>query len=215
MLKPNTPITQSRIVGAADLRDAIKHEVLTVCDTGPRKAGRPRHTVLGEERMQMTVEICARIVGLVVTKITEDGGVLESNLDALYTVGGRRTYARDLIRAMSRTKRGVVSDVPAERLYLSLGDIIRVGPPKTQDGHRAPAAYVAKRGAAPFELTACWNSGRKRAAEAAARASIDSDLFAAVVPGMSPDESFEDHVTKALEEYHANQRQDGAKTRKR
>lgn len=198
--KPN-----KRVVEAKDLAPLVREQIVIICDFSVKRGRNVAH-VLGTEKMQMDVEICSRVVAKVIERLHNDGASLASSLDALNTVGGRRDYARKTLHSMSRIKRGVVSDLPEERLYLSLGDIIKVGRPMKAVGQRrSEMRYVGKDGATGVELTASFAVERKRAQEHAARHSNTADLYTSVLPNMPKDVSFGEHVKTALDSYHEQQ----------
>lgn len=176
--------------------------VVDQADFTRRERGRPRNRVISPEPMQVDVEVATRIVGIVLDRLTEDGSVLESSQDILYTHGGRRLFAQKMLHELSKPKYGVVSDVPAEALSNSLGRLIKVGKGPKVDGRRAQMHYVATAGATTMELAASWNVGRKRTAEQGARQSMLNELYAAVLPTMPADVTLNDLTRQQLDTYH-------------
>lgn len=197
---------QKHVVEHPEFRDLVRNQVLIICNMSVQHAALQVPSVLGLERMHMDIEVCSRVIGLLVEQQQSRGAVFETKLDLLYTVGGRREYAKSIVKAMSSVRRNVVSDVPEERLYKSLGEIIRVGRSlKGPNGEKPEIQYAAKEGAYDFELTYAWNAGRKRAAEYAARASMDNDTYAPVLRNMPAGVPFGEHVRNCVRAYHKRQ----------
>lgn len=203
----NAQSAAKRIVDAKEIRSLLRENVLTVCDFS-RSQGRPKHSVLGDRRAQMDAELCAEILTLVVQRVTEEGGVLESSLDALLTVGGRREFARRFLLQMAQMRRGVVSDVPEEAFLKSLGSVVKIGKSARTAAQPKPLMrYIKTEGATLLDLTATWNVEKKRTAERQARQAQIADLFASVLPQMPEGVTLGEHAAQAVDRYHRQQMQ--------
>jgi hypothetical protein len=141
-----------------DFRDAFKENILIVSDLRS-SVGRPRKSVLGDERSQITPEVAARVATAQVADMEKKGQVFEPAAQFLYDIGRRSEQAKKWCSDMAKTNREA-EDEDAYRLVNKMcGSLITIGKRKRN------AVRISTVSATPAELRIFadlqWTKGRR------------------------------------------------------
>lgn len=138
-------------VSYVDFRNLFRDTVLTVADVGPC-AGRPKKTVLGEERSQMDQIVAARIASALVADMEKKGSVFEPTAQRFYEVGKRSDWAAEQINAMSATHREAEDEDPFRLVEKMCGELITIATRKNPITNSQIAVRITTASATPAEL---------------------------------------------------------------
>jgi hypothetical protein len=147
------------VVHRADVRKRLREDLLVIGFTGP-KLGRPKQTLLGEERTQLDILVGVRLIDAFLADTAANGKVVDPELDMyMMSTAGKRLYAAQLLNGLSGFTPHIVPGAPIQTLYKSLGPLIRIRriePSKRGDGGRY--WYKNKDSATGMELLAAFNT---------------------------------------------------------
>lgn len=139
-------------------RDRFRETVLIVANPSP-SIGRPKKTVLGDERHQMTRPIAARIATALVEDLERKAEVFEPSARFLYDVSRRADWAAKQLNDMAKTNREAVDEDPFKLVEKMCGSLIAINYVKGQ------AVRIATAGATPAEFRIFadrnWKKGRR------------------------------------------------------
>jgi hypothetical protein len=190
----------TRLLSEKDLRAEVKNQVLIACNFH-RGVGRPAHSVLGGKAVQMSIDVCTDMIGMIIAQRREAGEVLETSIDYVGTPSGRREFAKRIIAELAGSRPGNNSPVAAERLKSRLGLIIKVGLIESPVANRKIGTYVATAGAYPMEMQLAWGLRRKMHAQREATFSKLDEDFIAAMPTLREGVSFEESTAQAVLAY--------------
>lgn len=144
-------------------RNRFRDTVLIVANPSP-SVGRPRKTVLGDERLQMTRTVAARIANELVAEMERKAEVFDTSSRSLYDVSKRAEWAANQINQMSATDREAVDEDPFKLVEKMCGSLVTINTRKGENG-RPEAVRIATAGATPAEFRIFadkhWKKGRR------------------------------------------------------
>lgn len=151
------------VVTDKQLAATFKEQVLIVSDLR-RALGRPKLSVLGSERKEVTIDTGQAIFAAILSDIEKRNGKLDKPLTHLYSAKGQRQWAGMKLSQMAAVSSGATGGNDIERLWKYLGDLIITG--LDQKGRNR---YIAAAGALPLEMTMYLNLVRGRSLKHADR----------------------------------------------
>lgn len=138
-------------VSREEFRGRMRSTILIVGDVSRRSVGRPKQTVLGVERSQITKEVAARVATALVAEMDRSREDFEPDGQFLRDVGKRSQWAAEQVNAMAATNREATDDDPFRLVEKMCGQLItiayRKGPNNRREAVRIPTAS-----ATPAEL---------------------------------------------------------------
>jgi hypothetical protein len=163
------------IVTEKALTATFKEQVLIIGDMR-KGAGRPKLSVLGSERRQLSRDLGQIIFAAVITDIEKRNGKLEKHLTHLYTAKGQRDWAGTKLSQMAQVNWSATGGNDIETLWKALGDLIIIG--LNQKGQNI---YIVSNGSGGLEVGMFLALIRGRTAKHAHRG---SGLISILEPGI-------------------------------
>lgn len=119
-------IHQPFVVTEKELTATFKEQALLVGDMR-KTIGRPRQSILGAERKQLTIDIGQIILAAILSDIETRNGKLDKKLMHLYTLEGQRRWAGAKLSQMAAVHWGAKGGNDIETLWKFVGDLIKTG----------------------------------------------------------------------------------------
>ena len=131
-----------KVITAKEFRKRFQEQVLIVCDMRTQP-GRPRQSVLGSTRTQMTRAVAAQIGTAMVDDLDLAGEVFDPPSQFLYELHGRSKWCADEVAKMATIKNKLADHPdPFVKLMMMLGSLIPLNTRKTP-GERKETVRIA------------------------------------------------------------------------
>ena len=153
----------SFVVMEKELTATFKEQALIVGDMR-KTIGRPKHSVLGVERRQLTIDVGQCILAAILTDIEKRNGKLDKKLMHLYTLDGQRRWAGTKLSQMASVHWGAKGGNDIETLWKFVGDLIKIG-----INEKSRNIYVAASGSTHLEMAMFLALMRGRTAKQTSR----------------------------------------------
>jgi hypothetical protein len=124
----------------------FKEQVLIIGDMR-RSPGRPKQSVIGADRKQLSRDLGQVIVAAILSDIEKRNGKLDKHLMHLYTTKGQRDWAGTKLSQMAQVNWAAKGGNDIETLWKALGELIITG--LNKKGHNL---YIARNGAGGLEV---------------------------------------------------------------
>jgi hypothetical protein len=134
------------IVTEKALATTFKEQSLIIGDMR-RGAGRPKASILGSDRKQLSRDVGQVIIAAILADIEKRNGKLEKHLMHLYTAKGQRDWAGTKLSQMAQVNWAAKGGNDIETLWKALGDLIIIG--RNQKGRNL---YIASNGSTGIEV---------------------------------------------------------------
>lgn len=151
------------LVTAKQLTATFKEQVLIIGDMR-KTTGRPKLSVIGAERKQLTIDLGHTVIAAILADIEKRNGKLDKSLMHLYTAKGQRTWAGTTLNQMASVNHGARGGNHIETLYKFVGDLIKIG--LNEKGRNI---YIAANGSTDLEMAMSLALRRGRVAKETAR----------------------------------------------
>jgi hypothetical protein len=176
------------IVAEKELRATFKQQILVIADLR-KTPGRPKQSVLGTERKQVSIDDGQAIIAAIINDIELRNGKLDKPLMHLYTNDGQRKWAGAKLSQMAQVNWGANGGNDIETLWKFVGDLIINGI-NTSGRNR----YITANSALPLEMGMFLGIIRGRTAKQTKRGAIAIKILEPGIKAMG---------TRTLEEAYA------------
>ncbi|MCH4539121.1 hypothetical protein [Ochrobactrum sp. A-1] len=128
----------------SEFRDEFKENVSIVADLGRPAVGRPRHSVIGDRRLQITRDVSAQIAAAMIENIEASGKVLEPAGQFLYCPSKRAEQAARWVNDMAKVNREATDEDPFRLVEKMYGTLLTVAyrKPTGQKGRAEPVRIL-------------------------------------------------------------------------
>jgi hypothetical protein len=179
-------------VSAEELRRRFDENILIIGDFSPRRPGGQKHSVLGPDRKQITLDIADKVIEAIIGGIADSGGRLEPDLASLYLPKERRRWAGNRLGQMARFNYGAESDDPFDLFHRSCGKLTPTGYTR---GQRRLQVYAVSGGLLPLEAAAAISLVRTKLAMSGGHAGRRLQVYALIQAasertGLTPEEGY-------------------------
>jgi hypothetical protein len=118
----------------SEFRDEFKKNIAIVADLGRPSVGRPRHSIIGDKRIQITRDVSAQIATAMIEEIEASGKVLEPAGHFLYCPSKRAEQAAKWVNVMAELDREATDEDPFRLVEKMLGTLLTVAYRKPSSG---------------------------------------------------------------------------------
>lgn len=161
-LRPRSTVTVD------EFRQRVRNNVLIIADMRPR-LGRPRKSVLGDTRAQMTKGLFLKVAKEVLLEMDRNGEVLaQPRGKDLYKPEHLEDWAADQFYAMRKTRHDADDPDPAKAARKTTGALITVGFKRGITGRQEPYCITydsATNAEIYIEADRVWKRGQKASAQ--------------------------------------------------
>jgi hypothetical protein len=139
-------VNEPFLVTEKQLTATFKEQVLIIGDMR-KTIGRPKQSVIGSERKQLTIDVGQTVIAAILSDIEKRNGKLDKHLTHLYTAKGQREWAGTKLSQMAAVHWGAKGGNDIETGWKFVGDLIKIG-----INEKGRNIYVSAAGSTDLEM---------------------------------------------------------------